>query len=107
MITGQTYTQADYAGTWNFASIRNTVPIPGWGYGVTSIDAAGTGTYLSYTDRAGGPTPANYTRILSATGVITDPANDTYNGQLSYNKDISVNTNTNASGRDGLSIGFK
>jgi len=25
-ITGQTYTQSDYSGTWNFATIRNTPP---------------------------------------------------------------------------------
>jgi hypothetical protein len=105
-ITGQTYTQSDYAGTWNFNTIRNA-PIPGWGYGVISYDAAGTGTYLSYTDSVGGAIPASISRILSASGVITDPADATYNGQMSYNKNINVHTNTNASGRSGLTIGFK
>ena len=52
-ITGQTYTQSDYAGIRNFSTIRNTVPNPGWAYGVASIDAAGNGTYLSYTDSGG------------------------------------------------------
>jgi len=106
-ITGQTYTQADYAGTFNFSGVRNTVPNPFWFYGVTSIDAAGNGTYISYTDRAGGATPANYVRVLSASGVISDPADATYHGQLSFGKDITVRTNTNASGRHGLTIGFK
>jgi hypothetical protein len=107
-FTGQTYTQSDYAGTYNFSAIRNTVPNPLWAYGVTSADAAGNGTYLSYTDSAGSATPANFTRVLSATGVLTDPADATYHGQLSYNKDISVRTNTSASsGRYGLTIGFK
>jgi hypothetical protein len=107
-FTGQTYTQLDYAGTYNFSAIRNTVPNPLWAYGVTSADAAGNGTYLSYTDSAGSATPANFTRVLSATGVLTDPADATYHGQLSYNKDISVRTNTSASsGRYGLTIGFK
>jgi len=106
-LTGQTYTQSDYAGTWNFTSIRNTVPNPYWNYGVASVDAAGTGTYLSFTDSVGSATPANYSRILSATGVVTDPADATYHGQLSYNKDIAVRTNTSASGRYGLTIGFK
>lgn len=106
-ITGQTYTQSDYAGIHNFSTIRNTVPNPFWAYGVTSIDAAGTGTYLSFTDSVGSPTPANYSRVLSASGVVTDPADATSHGQLSYNKDISVRTNTNASGRYGLVIGFK
>lgn len=106
-ITGQTYTQADYAGTWNFNTIRNTVPNPLWAYGVNSVDAAGNGTYLSYTDSGGNAPPANYVRVLSSTGVVTDPADATRHGQMSYNKDISVSTNTNAAGRHGLTIGFK
>jgi hypothetical protein len=107
-ITGQTYTQSDYAGTLNFSAIRNTVPNPFWAYGVSSADAAGNGTYLSYTDSVGGATPANFTRVLSSSGVLSDPADVTYHGQMSYNKDISVRTNTSASsGRYGLTIGFK
>ena len=92
-ITGQTYTQSDLAGTFNFYDSEYR-PEPQWAYGVTSVDAAGNGTYLSYTDSAGGPTPANYTRVLSSSGVITDPADATLHGQLSYNKDISVQTNS-------------
>jgi len=106
-VTGQTYTQSDYAGTWNFATIRNTVPNPFWAYGVTPIDAAGTGTYLSYTDSVGGATPASFSRVLSASGVVTDPADATAHGQMSYNKDFVVRTNTNASGRYGMTLGFK
>jgi hypothetical protein len=106
-ITGQTYTQADLAGTFNFFAIRNTVPNPFWAYGVTSADAAGNGTYLSYTDSGGGATPASFQRVLSSSGVVTDPADATYHGQMSYNKDITVRTNTNASGRYGLTVGFK
>jgi fibronectin type 3 domain-containing protein len=106
-ITGATYIQSDYAGTLNFFSIRNTVPNPYWNYGVSSVDAVGNGTYLSFTDSMGNPTPANFTRVLSASGVITDPADATYHGQLSYNMDMAVRTNTSASGRYGLTIGFK
>jgi hypothetical protein len=106
MITGQTYTQSDFAGTVNGITIVNA-PKPVWAYGVASIDAAGTGTYLSYTDSVGGATPANFTRVLSSSGVITAPLIATLHGQLSYNKDISVHTNTFASGIYGLTIGFK
>ena len=105
--TGQTYTQSDYAGIYNWSVIRNGAPNPGWAYGVSSVNAAGTGTYLSYTDSIGGATPGDYTRVLSASGVITDPADPTAHGQMSYNKDITVRTNTNANGRYGLIIGFK
>lgn len=103
-LTGQTYTQSDLAGTYNFNSIRNSPP--SWSYGTYSVNATGTLTYLTYTDSAGGATPANSSRVLSASGVVTDPADVTYHGQLSYNKDISVRTNTSA-GRYGLAIGFK
>jgi hypothetical protein len=106
MVTGQTYTQSDYAGIYNWSVIRNRVPNPSWAYGVSSVDAAGTGTYLSYTDSGGGATPANYTRVLSASGVVTDPADATAHGQMSYNKDITARTNTNA-GWYGIVIGFK
>jgi len=106
-ITGQTYTQSDLAGTSNFVAIRNSVPNPSWAYGTYSIDAAGDGTYPTYTDSVGGATPENFSRVLSASGVVTDPADATYHAQLSYNKDLLVRTNTNAFGRYGLAIGFK
>jgi hypothetical protein len=106
-ITGQTYTQSDLAGTANFVAIRNTVPNPWWSYGTYSVDAAGDGTYPTYTDSVGGATPADFSRVLSASGVVTDPLDGTYHGQFSYNRDLLVRTNTNASGRYGLAIGFK
>lgn len=106
-VTGQTYTQSDLAGIRQFMSLRNTLPSPLWSYGATSVDAAGNGTYLSYTDSAGGATPANFARGLSATGVLTDPADITFHGQMSYSKDMTVRTNTNAAGRFGLAINFE
>jgi hypothetical protein len=90
--------------------IRNAVTPAGnpvWIYGTSSVDAAGNGTYLSYTDSVGGAAPADYTRVLSASGVVTDPADATAHGQMSYNKDIAVRTNTNAAGRHGIVIGFR
>jgi hypothetical protein len=105
-ITGQTYTQSDLSGTWNFTTIRNTLSNPYWNYGLGSIDAAGNGTYLSFTDSVGSPAPAPYALVLSSSGVITDPANATAHGQLSYNKDITVRTQT-TSGRYQITVGFK
>ena len=104
-LTGQTYTQSDLAGTYNFSSIRNTLT-PSWSYGSLSIDATGTLTYLTYTDSVGGATPGASSRVLSASGVITSPTDTTFHAQLSYNKDLFVRTNTSA-GRYGLAISFK
>jgi hypothetical protein len=47
-----------------------------------------------------------YWTRLSVSGVVTDPADAIYHGQLSCNKDLLVRTNT-ASGQYGLAIGFK
>ena len=105
-ITGQTYTQPDLAGTYNFSAIRNTL-VPSWSYGNESIDAGGTLTFLTYTDSAGGAAPAPSSRVLSASGVITLPGDTSFHAQLSYNKDLWVRTNTNASGKYGLAINFK
>lgn len=103
MMTGQTYTQADYAGAFSFVALRNSLS-PTWTYGVGAIDAAGNGTYLSY---VGPPSPLTYTRHLSATGVITDPTDSTFHGQMSYNKNITTRTNTSAAGNYGMNITFR
>lgn len=110
-VTGQAYTQADLAGIRQFMALRNTTPSPLWSYGATSTDATGkNGTYLSYTDSAGNPTPAPFSRILSSTGVLTDnttPVDATFHGQMAFNKNMTVRTNTNAAGRHGLAINFE
>jgi hypothetical protein len=109
-ITGQTYVQSDYEGIYNWFVVRNT-PNPAWNpvwvYGKSSVDAFGAGTYLSYTDSLGGAAPPEYTRLLSSSGVITDPADATAHGQMAYNKDINVRTNTNTTGRYGIVIGLR
>jgi len=104
MVTGQTFTQADYAGTLSFVALRNSATNPTWTYGVGSIDAAGNGTYLSY---VGPPSPPTYIRHLSATGVITDPTDSTFHGQMSYNKNITTRTSTSATGNYGMNITFR
>lgn len=106
-ITGQTYVQSDLAGIYNFSGIRNTVPTPAWAYGAISVDTAGNGVYLSYTDNFGNPVPGSFFLSLSASGITTSPADASHHGQLSYNKDLLVRTNTSAAGRYGLSIIFK
>jgi len=103
-ITGQTYVQSDLVGVANFIAVRNTLS-PSWAYGTFSVDVSGNATYLSYVDKAGNPTSPNFSRVLSSSGVMTDPADATCHGQLSYNKDIG-GTNTSA-GRYGLVISFK
>ncbi|HWS15478.1 MAG TPA: hypothetical protein VN450_04715, partial [Candidatus Methylomirabilis sp.] len=109
-ITGQTYIQADLAGVSYFNSLTSaTLVKPGWAYGSTSMDNVGTGTYLTYEDSAGGVTPGPFTRAMDSAGVVTttDPTPSMYNGQLSYNKNLTVRTGTNASGRHQLVIGIK
>lgn len=108
-ITGQTYTQSDLAFVQYFNVINSaTLANPGWAYGSGTIDNVGNGTYLTYKDSANAAMPGPYTRVLSTTGVITDPTSPTSNGQLSYNKDLTVRTGTSTTnGRNQLVIGFK
>ena len=108
MVTGQTFTQANYAGAFPFVEFRN-LPYLMWAFGIGSIDATGNGSYLSYQDSLLPgllPIPPTYIRLLSATGVITDPSDGNFHGQMSYNKDITVQTNT-IRGSHGLNIGFR
>ena len=105
-ITGQTFAQADLAGTYNFHTLRNALPNPLWAYGTFSADATGNGTYLLYADSGGGLTPADFVRVLATNGLITDPADATYHGQMSYNKDLFVQTSTTSGGYE-LAISFR
>ncbi len=108
MVTGQTFTQADYSGIRTWVALRNFAPYPVWADGVAEIDAAGNGSYLSYADSSGGPpNPSTFTRYLSTTGVITDPADGTFHGQMSYNKDITVRTNTTGTSNHGMNFSIR
>jgi hypothetical protein len=108
MVDGQTFSQPDHDGIFSWASLRNFVPNPGWDHGVIDIDASGNGSYLSYEDSlGGGPSPSTFVRNLSSTGVITDPADATYHGQMSYNKDITIRTNTTGTRDYGLAISIR
>jgi hypothetical protein len=107
-ITGQTYTQADLAGVTYFTVINSaTFGKPGWAYGSSSMDNVGNGTYLTYQDATNGAMPPPYTLVISATGVMTAPANPSYHGQLSWNKDLIVRTGINANGRSQLVISIR
>jgi len=105
-IKGQTFTQANLAGTYNFDTLRNALPNSLWAFGTFSADASGNGTYLSYSDSAGGSTPGSFVRNLATDGLITDPGNGTSHGQMSYSKDLFVQTSTTAGGFE-LGISFR
>lgn len=69
MVTGQTFTQADYAGAFPFVEFRN-LPYLMWAFGIGSIDATGNGSYLSYrnTLREGGGDSSNGSLSIAGTG---------------------------------------
>jgi hypothetical protein len=109
-VTGQTYTQADLAGTYYWNTINSaTLVKPIWSYGSSLIGNTGNGTYLTYKDSANGAMPGPYTRDMNSAGVVTttDLTPSMFHGQLSYNMDLLVRTGTSASGRHQLSISIK
>lgn len=92
---GQTYAQADLAGTYGFYRLVASPVGGGWACGRLGIDASGTATMTSLTTNAGPqPLPGPQVVTLQADGVIRNPASATYHSVMGFNKDLSVRTET-------------
>lgn len=92
--TGQTFTMGDLAGTYNFASLFDGSSTL-WQYGTVTVNSAGVSDFLSYLDSTGSSTlPASVTISMNATGTITNVADSTSRGTMSFNKDLFVSTFT-------------
>jgi hypothetical protein len=101
LVTGQTFTTADLAGAGNFHNIWDT----GWNRGTFVIDTAGNQTYLSNLNSAGNAViPANDVVSITASGALTKSSNASYHGQLSFNKNMNVHTDTDANGHSRIGI---
>jgi len=91
---GDTYVQADLAGTWRFNTLYGLNP-PGWLKGTWTIDAVGTGTYdptSLLNDLLQVPVFAPEQLNLAANGIITNQATPSYHGMLSAGRDLYVRT---------------
>ncbi len=108
-MTGQTFTQADMAGTWRSHAL---VSKPSkWEYGVVSFDGSGVLTNLEYQDSNGENDPSgdSPTVNLDSTGKLTisQPLNPSFHGQASFDKKMAVFTETEAPGEYSLTIALK
>jgi hypothetical protein len=104
--TGQTFNQADLAGTYDFHGLDSGSP-PYWHFLTLTFDTSGTYTCSDFLNSAGNTTlPAGDTYNMDISGAITSPSNPSYHGRMSYNKDMYVRTRT-SSGRYGMGIAVK
>lgn len=107
---GQTYTQADLAGTWRWNVLLGS-DTPGWVKGSWTIDATGAATYDSstYLTNTGSTVPptAPETLTISPDGIITNSQPVLYHGMLSSGKDLWVRTKTNNSTVHSIAISVR
>jgi hypothetical protein len=107
-MTGQTFTQPDLAGYWRIHALVSSSSAPFWEYDLDSVSITGLVNHLATLDSTGNTTPSSGTPtlLLDATGIITRTGTPKH-GQLSYNKDMAVMTDTKNTGLYSISIGLK
>lgn len=104
LVTGQTFTTADLAGTRDFHDIWDT----GWNRGTSVTDTAGNQTFLSLLSSSGNSTlPPSDVLSITAGGATTRSDDASFHGQRSFNKDLGVHTNTDANEHSRLGISMK
>jgi hypothetical protein len=95
-VTGQTFTQADMAGTSRNHNLVTSATTPFWEYDTYSITSAGVVTNEFRRDSRGNTTTVSesMTAILDSSGKCTMPINPSYNCYMSYYKDMGIATGT-------------
>ncbi len=102
-----TFSQADLAGTYDLRKLTGGVSILS-ASGTVMIDALGVATYSAYADSNGTVTlPAGLTLAMDASGNLINAADASFQGKLSYFKDMFVATGTDSPGTYSLSIALK
>lgn len=106
-LTSSVYTLGNLAGSYGIHSLVNGTP-PLWAYGSLYITTSGALDYAAYIDSGGNTAlPAPLGLSLDQQGTLTNAADPSYNGQLSYFGDMFVATRTDAPGVYSLSIALK
>jgi len=113
--TNQLY-PADLAGAYNLNQLAVGLN-PLWASCLLTIDASGGSLFTDFLDSEGGTTPpANMNLAIDTvvdptrpamSGILTNAADATFHGKLSYYKDMAIFTRTEPGGRYSLSIGLK
>ncbi len=103
-LTSSSYTLSALAGSYGIHTLVSRAT-PLWAYGTLAVDPAGAVTFSSYLNSSAGSTPpAGFTLSLDSQGTLTNAADPSYNGKLSYFRDMIVSTRTDAAGGSALDI---
>jgi hypothetical protein len=106
-LTPSTYTLADLAGSYGFHDLANGAA-PLWAYGGLVINPSGAASFTAYSDSSGSATlPGAFSLSLDQQGILTNSADPSFNGKLSYFKDMVVATRTVSPGVYSLGIDLK
>jgi hypothetical protein len=106
-LTPTTYTLGNLAGAYGFHDLVNGGS-PLWAQGDLDIDPSGTAAYAAYNDSSGNSAlPSPLALSLDQQGMVQQPGEPSFNGQLSYFTDLMVATETDASGAYSLGIYLK
>jgi chitodextrinase len=109
-MTGQTFSLSDMAGVLRSHALVSSPTNPYWEYETLYINSSGSVFNINDTDSNGNTSYSDGmgTLILSPTGVMTsnEPGSD-FHGQVSFNKDMAVMTETWDPGEYALTIVLK
>ncbi len=107
LLTATSYLPGDLLGSYGVNSLVSGAN-PLWAYGVMNVDAAGQAGFSSYLNSNSVLTaPVAFTLAVDQQGALTDAADASYNGKLSFSKDLLVSTRTDAAGGSALDISLK
>jgi hypothetical protein len=105
-LTSTSYLGTDLAGGYLLHRLASG-GTPGWGFGAFTLDATGAGTYGAFRDSAGNSAlPGAFALVMDQEGGVTQQADRSYHGKLSYFKDLIVETGS-GSGGSFMSIAVK
>ena len=106
-LTSSSYPLASLKGSYSLHTLTGGAN-PFWAYGGLVVDPVGNVTFSSYLNSfAGSTAPAPFTLAMDQQGSLTNVADPTYNGKLSYLADMMVSTRTDATGGSTLDIALK
>ena len=102
-----TFALPDLAGTYELRTLAGGVS-PLSASGIISISQTGSAVYSAYFDSTGsGILPADFSLSIDANGSLTNTADPSLQGKLSYFKDLFVFTKTDSPGMYSLTIALK
>jgi hypothetical protein len=106
-LTPSSYTLTDLVGSYRGSTLVSSLA-PLWIRSAMAIDAASTAVVTSYLDSSGSAAlPGPLALSMNQEGLVTNSADPSYHGKLSYLKDLLVTTRTEAAGVYRLGIDLR